>query len=128
MSIGSRLTDLRIKKGLTRVQLAEELQIPMTTLRNYEQDQREPGHKFLLEVSRYFGVTTDYILENEKAPAPEGTRDTKRTVSLDQSTRALVAMGLIREGEQLSDADLAFVEHIVGLLRAWFAEHKTKNG
>ena len=71
MSIGSRLTELRSEKGLTRVQLAEELNIPMTTLRNYEQDQREPGHKFLLEASRYFGVTTDYILENEKAPAPE---------------------------------------------------------
>ena len=68
MSIGTRLVELRNGKGLTRVQLAEDLGIPMTTLRNYETDAREPGHKFLLEASRYFGVTTDYILENEKAP------------------------------------------------------------
>ena len=120
MSIGSQLTQLRNKKGMTRVQLAEELNIPMTTLRNYEQDIREPGHKFLLEASRYFGVTIDYILENEKAPASEDAGDGR--ISLETSTRALVAMGLIREGEQLSDDDLAFIGHIMGLLNAWFAK------
>jgi transcriptional regulator with XRE-family HTH domain len=119
MSIGSRLTDLRIKKGLTRVQLAEELQIPMTTLRNYEQDQREPGHKFLLEASRYFGVTTDYILENEKAPAPEGTGE-KEFILLDETNNFLVELGYIQKGQDISDADLAFLEHWFGLLEAWF--------
>ena len=119
MSIGSRLTELRSEKGLTRVQLAEELNIPMTTLRNYEQDQREPGHKFLLEASRYFGVTTDYILENEKAPAPEGTGE-KEFILLDETNDLLVELGYVQKGQQLSDADLAFLEHWIGLLDAWF--------
>ena len=123
MSIGSRLTDLRSKKGLTRVQLAEELNIPMTTLRNYEQDSREPGHKFLIEAARYFGVTTDYILENEKAPAPEGARE-KEHILLDETNDLLVELGYIRKGRQLSDADLAFLEHIIGLLDAWFRSDK----
>ena len=119
MSIGSRLTNLRSKKGLTRVQLAEELNIPMTTLRNYEQDSREPGHKFLIEAARYFGVTTDYILENEKAPAPEGTGE-KEFILLDETNVLLVELGYIQKGQQLSDADLAFLEHWIGLLDAWF--------
>lgn len=119
MSIGSRLTDLRIKKGLTRVQLAEELKIPMTTLRNYEQDQREPGHKFLLEVSRYFGVTTDYILENEKAPAPEDAGD---ELSVEEVRKFLCAYGFIDEADSdISESDVQFVSGMFDMLDAWFS-------
>lgn len=119
MSIGKQLTDLRNKKRLTRVQLAEDLHIPMTTLRNYEQDQREPGHKFLVDAAQYFGVTTDYLLENEKSPAPEGTGE-KEFILLDETNDLLVELGYIQKGQQLSDADLAFLEHWIGLLDDWF--------
>lgn len=117
MSIGKQLTDLRNKKGLTRVQLAEELQIPMTTLRNYEQDQREPGHKFLVDAARYFGVTTDYILENEKSPEPEGTEDAEKVRMVVQGlTHLLVEAGWIAPGADLSDAQFrTLVSYVVGM-------------
>ena len=117
MSIGKQLTDLRNKKGLTRVQLAEELQIPMTTLRNYEQDQREPGHKFLVDAARYFGVTTDYILENEKSPAPEGTEDEEQVQMVVQGlTHLLVEAGWIAPGADLTDAQFrTLVSYVVGM-------------
>ena len=41
-------------------------------------------------------------------------------ISLDESNALLVALGLIRDGQQLSDDDLAFLAHIIGLLEAWF--------
>ena len=118
MSIGSRLTELRNEKGLTRVQLAEELHIPMTTLRNYEQDIREPGHKFLLEASRYFGVSTDYILENENAPVPEGTEAEEEKVQkvVQGLSRLLVEAGWVAPGEDLSDAQLrTLASYVIGL-------------
>lgn len=117
MSIGKQLTDLRNKKGLTRVQLAEELQIPMTTLRNYEQDQREPGHKFLVDAARYFGVTTDYILENEKSPAPEGAEDAEKVRMVVQGlTHLLVEAGWIAPGADLTDAQFrTLVSYVVGM-------------
>ena len=118
MSIGSKLIELRNKKGLTRVQMAEELNIPHTTLRNYETDAREPGHKFLLEVSRYFGVTTDYILENEKSPAPEGTEEKRFTV--DDMKFLLNYLGYGDNIEDISDKDFAFLSGIFDLLEAWF--------
>lgn len=117
MSIGSKLIELRNKKGLTRVQMAEELNIPHTTLRNYETDAREPGHKFLLEASRYFGVTTDYILENEKSPEPEGAED---EVSVDEMREVLVALGYIRPDRELSESDVDFILGIGKLLNTWF--------
>lgn len=125
MSIGKQLTDLRNKKGLTRVQLAEELQIPMTTLRNYEQDQREPGHKFLVDAARYFGVTTDYILENEKSPAPEGTEDelSEEDMKFAADLRAVLAKhGVLGANGDITPRQEDIIFHTICLLRAAFKE------
>lgn len=118
MSIGSRITELRISRNMTRVQLAEVLDIPMTTLRNYETDSREPGHKFLVKIANYFGVTTDYILENEKSPAPEGSEDS--AISLDEMKVLLRRLGLIGESDDITEKDAAFVSGVFDLLEAWF--------
>lgn len=63
MSMGSRLSDLRKRNGLTRKELAEKLNMPETTLRNYELGTREPGHTFLIQIATLFDVTVDYLLE-----------------------------------------------------------------
>lgn len=121
MSIGTQLVGLRNKKGLTRVQLAEELHIPMTTLRNYEQDEREPGHKFLVKVARYFDVTTDFILENEKSPAPEGAEDEEQAIDeLKEELRSvLLKHGLLQGGDITPDQN-AFLKHVFALILAYF--------
>lgn len=63
MTFGERLTQLRKENGYAkRNAFAEILGIPETTLRNYETDAREPGHKFLARISNMFGVSTDYLL------------------------------------------------------------------
>lgn len=63
MSFGERLSQLRIEKGYsTRKSFAEKLNIPETTLRNYETDAREPGHTFLKQISDFFNVSCDYLL------------------------------------------------------------------
>lgn len=63
MSMGSRISDLRKHNGLTRKKLAEKLNMPETTLRNYELGTREPGHAFLIQIAILFDVTSDYLLE-----------------------------------------------------------------
>ena len=97
----------------------------MTTLRNYENDDREPGQAFLLKVANYFGVTTDYILENEKSPAPEGAED---FISLEASNRLydmLVEAGLIEDNAEFAPGDRAFLAHVIGLLEAWVDSKRT---
>lgn len=124
MSIGTRLVELRNEKGLTRVQLAEELNIPMTTLRNYETDVREPGHKFLLEASRYFGVTTDYILENEKAPTSVEVEADERSSIIEGLTSMLYRAGWIREDGDISAEDRRFIRSVAVMLDSYFEEHR----
>jgi transcriptional regulator with XRE-family HTH domain len=126
MTIGERIIEQRKKLGLTRVQLAQDLDVPHTTLRNYETDQREPGHLMLITLSKKFGVTTDYLLgmdeidvENKNSPEPEGSED---KISMEQSNRlfdALIAAGLINESGEFTEADRAFFKSIVSLIDAW---------
>lgn len=68
MGFGATLMELRAARGVSRADLAAALDVPYTTLRNYENGQREPGHLFLVRVARYFDVTVDYLLGVETAP------------------------------------------------------------
>lgn len=73
MSFGESLTKIRKSKGISRKDFAEQLQIPYTTLRNYETDQREPGHKLLIRMATLLSVSVDdlvgYQLETKTAPS-----------------------------------------------------------
>lgn len=62
MSFGDSLTKIRIEKGFSRKDLAEQLEIPYTTLRNYETDQREPGHKLLIKIANLLSVSVDELV------------------------------------------------------------------
>lgn len=70
MSIASKLVEIREANGYTRKRLAEELGRPYATITKYETGEREPGHEYLIEVAKKFGVTTDYILGLEQKNPP----------------------------------------------------------
>ena len=126
MGIPERLVEVRERNGYTRKRLAEELGKPYATITKYENGEREAGSGYLISIAEKFNVTTDYLLgiedeqsaETKKSPAPAEAETEE--VSLEETDRLLVDLGLIKEGEQLSDDDLAFVGHIVGLLDTWF--------
>ena len=130
MGIPERLVEVRERNGYTRKRLAEELGKPYATITKYENGEREAGSGYLISIAEKFNVTTDYLLgiedeqsaETKKSPAPAEAETEE--VSLEETDRLLVALGLIKEGEQLSDDDLAFVGHIVGLLDTWFIKRK----
>ena len=131
--LSERLIEVRKRNGYTRKRLAEELNRPYRTITNYETGEHEPGHKYLIEIAKKFGVTTDYLLglsdnplkvsgETKKNPGTAEAAPGEDHISLEESNRLLVALGLIKEGQQLSDEDLAFLSHIIGLLDAWFSK------
>lgn len=130
-----RIKEQREKTGLSARKFAEALDIKYTTYYGYETGVREPNSEAIVKMCSYFGCTADYLLgrvddphkmygeeEKENSPTPDGTGAGEFT--LEQTDRLLVALGLIEEGGQLSDDDLTFVSHIVGLLRAWFRKGK----
>lgn len=129
MTLPERLVAIRERNGYTRKRLAEELGKPYTTLTKYENGEREAGSDYLVCFAEKFNVTVDYLLGRvddphqyyagqKKAPAPAKAETGE--ISLEETDKLLVALGLIKEGEQLSDDDLAFLEGIITLLNTWF--------
>lgn len=71
MSFGENLISLRESRHMSRGDLATLLDIPYTTLRNYETDQREPGHKLLIKIANSLNVSVDSLIGNAKiSPVP----------------------------------------------------------
>lgn len=73
--IGRRIKELRTEKGLTQQELAEILNVSSMSISFYENEQRKPDSDFIISVSKYFGVSTDYLLgETYKRRIPREER------------------------------------------------------
>lgn len=98
-----RLKKLRLARGLSQAQVAEDLGLPQKTYCNYERNEREPSSTVLIKLGAYFGVTLDYLLDyhcdNEKALPPEDKWEV-----------------LEKQLEALSDAELNDLEEYVQFL------------
>lgn len=80
----------RENTGLTQSQVADMLGISDGTYKNYEQGKREPNNTLLLKIADLYGVTTDYLLGRELAPAPVDPFEVlgfKKTVDDDEFVR-----------------------------------------
>lgn len=79
--LSERLVEVRKINGYTRRRLAEELNRPYRTITNYETGEHEPGHKYLIEVAKKFGVTTDYLLglSDDPQKTADGEKKTPST-------------------------------------------------
>ena len=58
----TRLKQLRLEKGLTQQQVADELALNSVTYLRYEKGQREPSIELLMAFAVYFDVTIDYLV------------------------------------------------------------------
>jgi transcriptional regulator with XRE-family HTH domain len=63
--IGTQIREVRRARGLTQQQLARELNIPVRTLRAYEQNMRVPDKETLYKIAIALNVPVDYILREK---------------------------------------------------------------
>ena len=62
---GSNLRKLRRSSEMTQRDLGKELNVSPSTIALWETDQRLPDAEKLLEISKLFSVSIDWILDNE---------------------------------------------------------------
>ncbi len=62
MKFSNRLENLLEEHNLTQRKLSTELHIAPSTLNGYLRKNREPDYDTLIKISKYFNVSTDYIL------------------------------------------------------------------
>lgn len=60
--IAERIKTLREKAGLTQTQLAKRLGVSRSAVNSWEMSLSTPSSIYLVELSRIFGVSTDYLL------------------------------------------------------------------
>lgn len=59
---GSRLRELRLRKGLLGKELADILEVEPATITNWEKGNRFPKENKLVEIADYFNCSLDYLL------------------------------------------------------------------
>ena len=64
--VSKNLIDLRKERGLTQQQVADILKIDRSNYSKYELGKLEVNINMLRELSKLYGVSTDYILGLEK--------------------------------------------------------------
>lgn len=102
MKFSDRLRELRKKRGLTQLQLAEALKINRSTLAKYETGENEPDHQTMQQIADFFGVTVDFIIGNSDDPASSAE-------SLPPTVRAWLRAdteGLSREEQKMLAEEL----------------------
>lgn len=57
-----RLRELRQNKNLSMKQLAKELNITDASISNWENEINEPKISYLLDIAKFFNVSSDYLL------------------------------------------------------------------
>lgn len=63
--IADRIKMLREENGLTQADLAKILGITRSSVNAWEQGLNVPSTAYIVELSNYFGVSTDFILGRE---------------------------------------------------------------
>ncbi len=58
---GERLRSLRLEKGIGQIQLAKELDVGKSVISLWELGKCEPTLSKLVSISKFFGVTIDFL-------------------------------------------------------------------
>jgi len=66
-AFADRIAKLRVAKGLSQHQLSQMLGVKRSVVSYYESGDRLPSYDVLMEMSRVFNVSTDYLLKGKEA-------------------------------------------------------------
>ena len=95
MILADKIIDLRKKSGWSQEELAAKLNVSRQAVSKWEGAQSVPDLERVLQMSRLFGVSTDYLLKDEETAADstgeEFSADPVHTVSMEEANRFLDA-------------------------------------
>ena len=80
MILADKIMSLRKKNGWSQEELAEKMNVSRQAVSKWESAQSVPDLEKILQLSNLFGVTTDYLLKDEKEET-EYTEDTSERIS-----------------------------------------------
>ena len=79
MIFADKLIALRKKAGYSQEELAQQLNVTRQSVSKWEGAQSVPDIEKILQISKLFGVTTDYLLKDEMGEPEYAESDALRT-------------------------------------------------
>ena len=94
MILADKIISLRKKAGWSQEELAAQLNVSRQSVSKWEGAQSVPDMERILQMSRLFGVSTDFLLKDEleapeTAPLPDRTDSPLRRVSMEEAAAYL---------------------------------------
>lgn len=71
MQLGHVIAKLRVEKGITQRQLAKALNVSTSVVGMWETNKRLPSIESFVLIIDYFGISADFLLENDRKLKPE---------------------------------------------------------
>ena len=122
---GDKLKELREKKGITQIQLAEILNISKSAIANYESGLREPkDNRLWKKIASYFNVTVDYLMDIPDIPtiltADTGSLDGKPIIiasdTIDKTQQRRNALADKIRNSDYTDEELDKIEQMLNVI------------
>ena len=60
--MGQKIKQLRTQRNISQIALAKQLGVSKSVISSYENEIHYPPYDVLLQMARFFGVSTDYLL------------------------------------------------------------------
>ena len=93
MLLADKIVTLRKRAGWSQEELAAQLGVSRQSVSKWEGAQSVPDMQKVVQMSRLFGVTTDYLLKEELGepePAPAESAAPLRRVTMEQDRKSVV--------------------------------------
>ena len=119
------LKRMKVESGLTTAEIAKGADIPEPTLEKlFAGVTKDPKLPTMQKLVHFLGYTLDDLYPGEKkSPAPpEGSAGENGKLSMDDVEKALLSLGLIKEGQDITDDDLRFINSVIDLVDMWFKD------
>lgn len=103
VELGKRIRELREKQGLTQDVLAEILSVGPNVIGCYERGEYGPSKQVVLRLSRYFGVSVDYLLDGRETDVQDIMERIDRFSDVDKMKVVVRLMYYFMKGRTLNE-------------------------
>lgn len=103
--IGDVIKRLRKQKGISQADLAESINVSQAAIASWEGGSRRPDLDTVLELARFFDVTTDYLLGNVRNEEDDELWSFREECRRDPERRRLFKVAKYGSLNQVKQAD-----------------------
>lgn len=126
-TLSKRLRELRVENRKAQDEVRRDLKIKQTTFSNYENGTRIPPIGTLVQIARYYKVSTDYLLGNSDYKNPQHEQFQQQLNTLSQE--ALSGLSTLYSNKAIEVLDILLRNNqFAFLLEAFYAYYKGITG